>query len=57
MSKISNLIDFYNGTKDTVGKPGNGKTLNKDKFTSNSSKFIENGIMDYPKTRKKKYHN
>ena len=42
MSKISNLIDFYNG-----------KSLNKDKVTSNSMKFSGNGIMDYPKTRKK----
>ena len=42
MSKISNLIDFYNS-----------KSLNKDKVTSNSKKFPGNGIMDYPKTRKK----
>ena len=42
MSKISNLIDFYNG-----------KQNDSTKVTSNSSKFIGNGIMDYPKTRKK----
>ena len=46
MSKISNLIDFYNS-----------KSLNKDKISSNSSKFLGNGIghgiLDYPKTRKK----
>ena len=54
MSKISNLIDFYNS-----------KSFNKDKVTSNSmkfatqsqhlpkAKFTGNGIMDYPKTRKK----
>ena len=42
MSKISNLIDFYNS-----------KSLNTDKISSNSSKFTGNGIMDYPKTRKK----
>ena len=39
MSKISNLIDFYNGTNKKI--PGNSK------------KFTGNGIMDYPKTRKK----
>ena len=42
MSKISNLIDFYNS-----------KSLNTDKISSNSSKFTGNGILDYPKTRKK----
>ena len=42
MSKISNLIDFYNS-----------KSFDKDKISSNSSKFIGNGILDYPKTRKK----
>ena len=64
MSKISNLIDFYNSkslntdtlSSDKVGGPG--------KISSNSSKFTGNGIMDYrearihqlvngPKTRKK----
>ena len=42
MSKISNLIDFYNS-----------KSLNTDKISSNSSKFTGHGILDYPKTRKK----
>ena len=53
MSKISNLIHFYNS-----------KSLDKDKISSNSSKFTGspdyvfrqsagNGILDYPKTRKK----
>ncbi len=39
MSKISNLIDYYNGTNKKI--PGNSK------------KFLGNGIMDYPKSRKK----
>ena len=42
MSKISNLIDFYNN-----------KHKDSTKVTSNSMKFSGNGIMDYPKTRKK----
>ncbi len=54
MSKISNLIDFYNGTKGTVGKPGNSKSLNKDKIPGNSKKFMSKfNIPDYPKPRKK----
>ena len=40
MSKISNLIDFYNS-----------KSLNTDKISSNSSKFLGNGIMDYREAR------
>ena len=40
MSKISNLIDFYNS-----------KSLNTDKISSNSSKFTGNGIMDYREAR------
>jgi hypothetical protein len=48
MSKISNLIDFYNGKQKVTSK-----SSNKDKIPGNSKKFTGNGIMDYPKTRKK----
>ena len=43
MSKIINLIDFYNG-----------RSLNKDKIPGNSKKFTSTfKISDLPKPRKK----